>query len=233
MTATPKSKPHSIPESLLDGAQALDARAVTALRRACAEAGLSDLAAARVERAATIIRSQQHREDRAGLLKTPGGLAKHLGSLAKKADELHALIAGFRQFDQERLHEKMIAAAVNDGRLREPARPAPAAIRAIAHDVAELGKAAQALGEEVARSSKAGGRRKTAPGLEMAVGLVWQAVEGAGMTVGRGGPFERLCEAVFEAAGVPSLAAGPVRKFAESPKAPPSTQPTRKKSRKR
>ena len=44
---------------------------------------------------------------------------------------------------------------------------------------------------------------------------VWESVADEGFTLGRNGKFEKLCDAVFLAAGVHANAAGAVRKFAQ------------------
>lgn len=46
--------------------------------------------------------------------------------------------------------------------------------------------------------------------------LVWRAIDGEGLALGRNGPFQRLCDAVFQAAGVHSSSEGSVRFFVEN-----------------
>ena len=202
------------PQTLADGARPLPAAKEEELRKVCEEAWLPADAAEKVVRAAQLIQSALEHEEPANM--TPEALFDHLGRLSSKARELLDLLIAMTQFDHERLHQKMIDAAVADGRLRSPGEASAAALRPIAHHLAELGKAAAALQVDIGVKRKGGGRVKSSPMREMYVELVWSAVSGTGMSAGRGGKFATLCQAVFSAAGVPASSDWPVRRFSES-----------------
>lgn len=206
--------PQIRPESLTDGARPLPAAKEEELRKVCEEAGLPADVAEKVVRAARLIQSALEHEEPASM--TPEALFDHLGRLSSKARELLDLLAAMTHHDQERLHQKMLDAAASDGRLSSPGEASAAALRPIAHQLAELAKAANALQIDIDVFRKGGGRLRTSPMREIYVELVWRAVSDTGMTLGRGGTFARLCDAVFSAAGVPAGADWPVRRLSES-----------------
>lgn len=61
-----------------------------------------------------------------------------------------------------------------------------------------------------------GGRRKVLPLYADIVAAIWENIRDCGLSAGRGGEFERLCDAVFEAAGVPAKAEGAIRYFTKN-----------------
>ena len=78
-----------------------------------------------------------------------------------------------------------------------------------------LGEAARLL-RQTRPKGESGGRLPLLKEYAMEVERLWDAVSKTGMKPGRGGDFERLCNAVFEAAGVPAKAEGAIRYFTKN-----------------
>ena len=78
-----------------------------------------------------------------------------------------------------------------------------------------LGEAARLL-RQARPTGKSGGRPPLLKAYASEVKCLWDAVADTGMKPGRGGDFERLCDAVFEAAGVPAKAEGAIRYFTKN-----------------
>ena len=77
-------------------------------------------------------------------------------------------------------------------------------VEAVARLRAELGAGAS------------GGRGKITPIHAQTIARVWEITRDYGLTAGRGGSFERLCNAIFEAAEVPANAEGAIRYFTKN-----------------
>lgn len=75
-----------------------------------------------------------------------------------------------------------------------------------------LAAAADELRDDIP-SGASGGRRRLLSAYARHVARLWEAVEPSGMQPGRGGDFECLCDAIFEAAGVHAKAEGAIRHF--------------------
>lgn len=75
-----------------------------------------------------------------------------------------------------------------------------------------LAAAAVRLRDEIPSGSK-GGRRSLLSAYAKEIARVWEAVEPSGLQPGRGGDFEYLCDALFQAAGVQAKAEGAIRYF--------------------
>ena len=76
-----------------------------------------------------------------------------------------------------------------------------------------VGVVAQFLAASIADKSAPGGSRPTLEIHAAAIAQIWRAVCKSGMKPGGGGPFERLCNAIFQLAGVPSAAQGAIKLF--------------------
>ena len=61
-----------------------------------------------------------------------------------------------------------------------------------------------------------GGRRKITHIHAKTIARIWEITRDYGLTAGRGGGFERLCNAIFEAAEVPANAEGAIRYFTKN-----------------
>jgi hypothetical protein len=75
-------------------------------------------------------------------------------------------------------------------------------------EVENLANAARAEHLDIGDAGSKGGRKATLRRYGMSIGAISGAAK---MPVGRGGPFEKLCAAVFEAAGVHSTPEGAIR----------------------
>lgn len=90
-------------------------------------------------------------------------------------------------------------------------RPTPSILQ-----IEILQSAVQRVRQTQTEKGSGGGRRKVLLLYAHIIDGIWDATKDHGLKVGRGGPFERLCKAVFDAAGVPSGAEGAVRYFKEN-----------------
>jgi hypothetical protein len=87
----------------------------------------------------------------------------------------------------------------------------------ISLEVENLANAARDEHLEMGDAGSKGGRKSTLRRYAVSIGAISDAAK---MQVGRGGPFEKLCAAVFEAAGVHATPEGPIRemlRYANSP----------------
>lgn len=168
-------------------------------------------------------------------LKTPRDRIKSLEKVAEIANALHAAMQEFDTADHIGLWHRMPSEDLPCSRIRTITRgPIVASARdvdsdsqvmytitggaggRVGHIGREVEKLAQAAHDERADlgdSGIKGGRKITIRFYTWHVGQIWEAVKNSSMTLGRGGDFERLCDAVFNAADVHSKAAGAVRKF--------------------
>ena len=78
-----------------------------------------------------------------------------------------------------------------------------------------LGEAARLL-RQTRPKGESGGRPRLLEAYALEVESLWHAVKSTGIKPGRGGDFERLCDVVFEAAGVPAKAEGAIRYFTKN-----------------
>lgn len=69
---------------------------------------------------------------------------------------------------------------------------------------------------EVLESQGVRGRRKTLDEHALFISFLWERAEPLGFVLGRNNDFHRLCDAVFQAAGVPAKAEGALRYFIEN-----------------
>lgn len=201
-------------ESLFDDLKQLNNGAKNKLLDTCSEMNLSKAAIEGIEQAARLLMDFEQNGKKH--LLTSAALTKKLGEISKRSDELRSLIVELSGFDRIQLHEAIVDEAMRKNLIRDRIVPLSGGVTtAIAHDLESLAVAAKSLQSKVAPKAKGGGRLKTFPSYFMILEWVWESVADEGFTLGRNGKFEKLCDAVFLAAGVHANAAGAVRKFAQ------------------
>jgi len=85
----------------------------------------------------------------------------------------------------------------------------------ISLEVKNLANAAREERLSFGEQGKTGGRKATLPHYAYRVSEIWDCVKSSGLPLGRGGKFEKLCDAVFRAADIHSSPEGAIRAFLE------------------
>lgn len=153
----------------------------------------------------------EFQELRGASAKTPKERAEALLAVASSSRALYEAIAELSLRDSFDLH--LLSNTLAEGwplDTPEKSIPVPTAMQ-----LETVGRIAQAMASEVTAGAGASGRRPTLPRYAAHVGQIWRAVRDAGISPGRGGEFEKLCDEIFSLAGVPSKAEGAVRYFNE------------------
>lgn len=86
-------------------------------------------------------------------------------------------------------------------------------------EAARLSKCCGDMYKEENTTGAKGGRKPTLDRYAEFIRIIWESVDGHSINLGRGGDFEKLCEAVFIAAGVRTEPEGAIRRFTEQCKA--------------
>ena len=196
-------------ESVASAISALQPEKRQRVAKLCSERGLSKAAEIRILHA--ICELANLRLDRGLSVRTPKESAAALLAVAKSAHDLFLAISNLSLRDAMSLQMETGHLAKGwpaDFSERYVPVPTPAQLEAVE-------RVAQSLADEISARSAAGGRRPTLERYAAHIGQVWRAVDGYCVQPGRGGDFERLCDAVFELSGIPSKAEGAVRHFKE------------------
>jgi len=196
----------------LDFIQKLTQRHKENLRRTCADLGLSADQIGQMEFQARMLREfQKHGKD---ALQTPAQRIKTLGKIAEAALALEAEVKRLGGSDIVRIWEFMEPDQLASG---ERGYPLPGRPWYVSNEAGKLAKAAQLAMDDLKGSTKEGGRKSVLNVYARHVFEISLCVRA--LQPGRGGEFERLCNAVFDAAEVPARAEGAIRKFLDNRKA--------------
>lgn len=203
-----------------------------ALELVCVELGLDRKTFECIEFDARMLRDFEAHEKLA--LKSPRQKVKALEKVEKIAKALQDAIGEIGYVDRLQLWEKMPRESVprvNDPGMVISSHGATAYFGFIKHHQAsysfhdggrvghiglEAGKLVEACNlarSHMGDSGKYGGRKSVQSHYARHVAAIWSSVKDSSIKVGRGGSFERLCDAVFKAADVPSNSEGAVRRF--------------------
>lgn len=215
-------------------AEPIDTEKSARLKNVCDELGLDRDAFEQIEFEARLLRDfETHGKPQ---LKTPRQRTKDLQVIEKLANALSVAMLKLDTKDQIALWqhlpaEKMLSVvrirtissgnAVGAIHSPEPGRTVSYSFTGstrkgrvghIGLEVENLANAARAELLEMGDAGSKGGRKATLRRYGMSIGAISDAAK---MPVGRGGPFEKLCAAVFEAAGVHAMPEGAIREMLE------------------
>lgn len=195
----------------------IEATKSSALRAVCSDLGLSSEAFEAIEHEARDLRDFEAHEK--PTLLTPRGRVKTLNQVADLSDALNAAIKGLWGYDSIDLSTRLPSEELPNG-------PPVYNLRGlrvghIGSEAKRLAEAARDMVSEIGNAGVNGGRKQTLDYYALHVNNIWNAVSGTDMAIGRGGDFERLCSAVFEAAGVPSSPEGAIRHLIRNLSVPP------------
>jgi hypothetical protein len=211
----------SFPESpwaqFLENVEPLDAVKRLKLLRLCALEGLSMKAMQGVEEGTRLL--QEFEKYGKPYLQTPVQRSEGINEVATLAKELCVAIEKVRLLDQIRLWEFWPKFSPNDRKRRQfrgmTFNEGASCVDQIWQEVNCLEEAASKMHTAIGDAGKSGGRKSTLPAYAEQIDWIWNVLWPEDIELGRGGKFERICEACFEAAGVHAKAAGAVRYYIE------------------
>lgn len=204
-----------------------------ALRLVCAELGLTQEATQRIESQASLLWDfESHGKVR---LKSPRDRGKSLNKVEKLATELRAAIQDLDHADLFDLWRRMSPESLASGHKKILSTKGATAVMILRHvdslpiydiqsgrvghvstEAEKLAHAAHEAFQEIGDKGSSGGRISTQKHYAWHVGQIFDAVKNTHIKLGRGGDFERLCGAIWGAAGVPSLPSGAIRQYIEN-----------------
>jgi hypothetical protein len=168
------------------------------------------------------------------LIKTQRESAEMVLEIAKRADELHQLVMALPVHDLlevvttlEKLPERK-APVTQDARtgweiaIERPSKPSRGSFQfslasELARDLPDLARAASVYSDLLRPGKGVGGRRPMHQHYRHYISELWGSVEReGGFSLGRDGKFNRLCNAVFDAASIHAKADGAVRHFVKT-----------------
>ncbi|MFN7042834.1 MAG: hypothetical protein ACK4OH_16970 [Acidovorax temperans] len=200
-------------ENLFDILEHIEAHKRDELLKVCRDMRLSEAAIAGVEEAARLLRYFETYQK--PQIPTDRALRASLEKIEKLSRELRGAIDQAGRFDKLAMHDFMAQRSLG-GFLAWPSSvPLSGVVDYIGLALSHLSSAAAAVQKQNHGAGCKGGRRKLLHHYYFHINWVWEAVQDEGLSLGRGGPFERLCDAVFMAAGVPAASEGAVRYFYE------------------
>ncbi|MBV7458787.1 hypothetical protein C8C94_4866 [Acidovorax sp. 94] len=201
-------------ENLFDILEHLEAHKRDGLLKVCREMRLSEAATAGVEQAARLLRHFETYQK--PQIPTDKALRASLKKIEKKSRELRDAIDQAGRFDKLAMHQLMAEQQLGDF-LAWPERvPLSGVVDYVGLVLSHMSSAAAAVQRQNPNDGRKGGRKRLLHRYYFYIDWVWESVGEEGLPIGRGGPFERLCDAVFVAAGVPATAEGAVRFFDEN-----------------
>lgn len=201
-------------ENLFDILEHLEAHKRDELLKVCREMRLSEPATAGVEEAARLLRHFETYQK--PQIPTDKALRASLKKIEKLSRELRDAIDQAGQFDKLAMHQLMAERQLG-GQLAWPDYvPLNGVVDYIGLTLSHMSSAAAEVQRQNPNDGQKGGRKRLLHRYYFYIDWVWESVKEEGLSIGRGGPFERLCNAVFVAAGVPATAAGAVRFFDEN-----------------
>lgn len=200
-------------DNLFDIVEPLDKARHDELMNYCAKAGISDCACEGVVQAARLLREFELCEK--PNIQTTKEKIDNLIDIADLSKKLQNAIANTARLDKIRVHEYI------DNQLDDEIEwPDTVSLDGVmGHISSELGALALAainLANMYGPQKKNGGRRSLVDKYYFYLDWIWESVRNEGFVIGRNNSFERLCDAVFLAAGVHAGAAGSVRYFSEN-----------------
>lgn len=201
-------------KNLFDIVEHLDADRRNTLIATCRDMGLSDAAIEDVEKAARLLRNFEIYSKPS--IKTPAALRDSLKKIETLSHDLRFAISEAGSLDKVEMHEYMEECGIPGGLPWPALVPVHGIVDYLAMVLELLEDAASTVQRQSSHAVTKGGRRRLLHHYFQYLEWVWESVKDEGFVVGRNGKFERLCDAVFVAAGVPSSAEGAVRFFVEN-----------------
>jgi hypothetical protein len=201
-------------ENLFDLIEPLESSRREDLVKFCLNMGLSESACEGIEQSARLLREFELYEKK----QTPTSKEQleNLNNIADLSKKLQHAIASTTTIGKIYLHGRMEEKPLNSGMFWPEVVPLsgiPGYLQ-IALNCMEL---AALEGAEYFSSRLQKSGRKSVLGSYFAhIEWVWYSVKSEGIPLGRNGKFEKICNAVFQAAGVPASAEGAVRYFVEN-----------------
>ncbi len=201
-------------ENLFDILEHLEAHKRDELLKVCREMRLSEHATTGVEQAARLLRHFETYQK--PQIPTDKALRASLKKIEKLSRELHDAIDQAGRYDKLAMHQIMEKQQLGDSVAWPELVPLNGVVEYIGLTLRHMSSAAVAVQRQNPNDGQNGGRKRLLHHYYFYIDWVWESVKEDGLAIGRGGPFERLCNAVFVAAGVPAAAAGAVRLFVEN-----------------
>ena len=189
----------------------LDPHKLEVLTLACREMGISETAIHDVVHSARMLRDFEAYVK--PNLPTKKAKADGLKEIAKLSQKLRLEIENVSTFDKLRLHQKIEDLNLPDDSKFPNSVPFRGICEYIENTLKILEGAATDVRLEFYGGAGKGGRKAVFPRYYEYIEWIWDSVKDEGFVVGRNNKFEKLCDAVFVAAGVPAKAAGAVRFF--------------------
>jgi hypothetical protein len=200
-------------KNLFDVVEHLNTDKRTALVAVCREMGLSNSAIQSVEESARLLREFELYEKPS--TPTKKALRDSVKRIATLSSELRCAIGKTATLDKVEMHQYMDKNCLREGLPWPSHVPIRGIVEYLGIALERLEEAALEVQKKHLMQGVTSGRRSFMHRYYDHLEMVWESVKDEGFSVGRGGKFERLCEAVFQAAGVPSSAEGAVRFFVE------------------
>ena len=200
-------------DNLFDIIEPLDKARHDALMDYCTKAGISDSACEGVIEAARLLRDFELYEK--PNIQTTKEKIDNLNNIADLSKKLQHAIANTARLDKVRVHE-YIDDQLGDEIEWPDTFSLDGVMGHISSELRALALAATDVANTYRSKKKNGGRRSLVNKYYFYLDWIWKSVENEGFVIGRNNSFERLCDAVFLAAGVHAGAAGSVRYFSEN-----------------
>lgn len=200
-------------DNLFDSVDPLEQGRHEALKDYCASAGISDSACEGIVEAARLLREfELYKKPH---LQTTKEKVNNFENIADLCQKLQYAIAKTEKLDKIRVHG-LIEDHFGSGIEWPDAVGLDGVMGHIFSELRALELAATEVAHLFALQKKSGGRRTILHEYYFYLEWIWESVKNEGFVIGRNNPFERLCDAVFLAAGVPAGAEGAVRFFSEN-----------------
>lgn len=181
------------------------------LLKFCNNIGLSESSSEGVEQAARLLREFELYEK--PKIPTTKERIDNLVEIAKYSRELQRLLAMTTAIENVYLHGIMEKNLPSDNLPWPEVVPLSGLPKYLEFALNRLELAASSGVDFFSEKFNKNGRKSTLSHYYLYINWIWSSVEGDGITLGRNGKFEKICNAVFEAAGVPAGAEGAVRFF--------------------
>jgi len=194
----------------------LETRKRERLLNLCQELGLPSSVASEIEAVARELQVfERHTKPHIGSEKSRSDV---LVEIARRADELFRLVGGLSTTDLVDLVHLQRSPPDLVGPPTYYQFTMHSSIAAhVSKDLQHLSAAASILADARTPKGGAGGRRSMHKHYGRFIADLWLCVDGAeDLSLGRGGKFNRLCNEVFDAAGVHARADGALRHFVET-----------------
>lgn len=201
-------------ENLFDSFEPLETHKRDALHEVCRQIGLTATATLGVEQAAQLLQHFERYEK--PLIPTDKALRNSLKRIEELSRELREAIDQAGRMDKLAMHQLMAEQQLGDFLAWPAYVPLYGVVDYLGLALTHMSSAAATVQCQSPNDGRKGGRKRLLHRYFVHISWVWESVKEEGLSLGRGGPFERLCNAVFLAAGVPATAAGAVRFFDEN-----------------